>query len=98
METDFKILTCSCFFVSEQETQNLENATMPMIKEDSLGSWMKSERTNELRKVLSPIKSNEISMAVFDPMTPKQSVSDDMTENTETPLNKFKAMSCNLKV
>ncbi|KAJ9557406.1 hypothetical protein OSB04_012020 [Centaurea solstitialis] len=99
METDFEVLTGRCFFVSEQEVPNVENATMPMIKEDSsLGSWLISERTNELRKVLSPIKSNEIGMAVFDPMTPKQSVSDDMAENTETPLNKFKAMSCNLKV
>lgn len=49
------------------------------------------------RKVLSPINSN----VNFDlPMTPKPQsvVADDKTQNTVTPLNKFKTMSSNLKV
>ncbi|KVH92183.1 Kinesin-like protein KIF22 (Kid) [Cynara cardunculus var. scolymus] len=96
-----KILLESTSCTLDQQAHNVENATMPMIKEDSLGSWLTSERTHESRNVLSPIKSNEnmddICMAVSDPMTPKQFVSDDKTENTNTPLNTFKAMSCNLK-
>ena len=47
------------------------------------------------RKVLSPINSN----VNIDPISPiQQYIADDMTQNTDTPLNKLKAMSCNLKV
>ncbi|XP_023772043.1 kinesin-like protein KIN-10B [Lactuca sativa] len=41
------------------------------------------------RKVLFPINSN-----IIDPITPKH---DSVADETDTPLNKFKAMSCNLK-
>nr|XP_043636874.1 kinesin-like protein KIN-10C [Erigeron canadensis] len=46
------------------------------------------------RKVLSPINSN----VNIDPVTSQQqSFIDDKTQNTVTPLNKLRAMSCNLK-
>lgn len=78
-----QILTRGCFFfVSEQRAQKVETTSTPMFKLAA-------------RKVLSPINSN----VNIDPISPiQQYIAEDMTQNTDTPLNKLKAMSCNLKV
>ncbi|PWA85302.1 kinesin motor domain-containing protein [Artemisia annua] len=65
----------------EQRAQKVETTSTPMFKLAA-------------RKVLSPINSN----VNIDPISPiQQYIADDMTQNTDTPLNKLKAMSCNLK-
>ncbi|XP_071728120.1 kinesin-like protein KIN-10C [Rutidosis leptorrhynchoides] len=70
---------------SEQRAQIIETLTTPMSKKMKTGT----------RKVLSPMSSN----VNIDQRTPKwKPVADDTTQiDTDTPLNKFKALSCNLK-